>query len=130
MSKFMYVSECGDGVVVEAAVEGPKKAAAHVVGAARGSRGGIDASRRAAARPAPQACPTAPNVPLRTAGDKHRIVGGPAIRFGGWQKNARGPWPRAAQSAAEAARDHDAYFKTAQRRGAASRQQRPRQPRG
>ena len=48
-----YVSGRSDGVVVEAAVEGPKKAE-HVVGAARGSRGGIDASRRAGA-PAPQA---------------------------------------------------------------------------
>ena len=46
MSKCMNVMR-SDGVVVEAAVEGPKKAAAHVVGAARGSRGGIDASRRA-----------------------------------------------------------------------------------
>ena len=47
MSKCVHVVR-GDGVVVEAAVEGPKKAE-HVVGAARGSRGGIDASRRAAA---------------------------------------------------------------------------------
>ena len=45
VSKCVHVVR-GDGVVVEAAVEGPKKAE-HVVGAARGSRGGIDASRRA-----------------------------------------------------------------------------------
>ena len=45
MSKCKCVMR-GDGVVVEAAVEGPKKVE-HVVGAARGSRGGIDASRRA-----------------------------------------------------------------------------------
>ena len=58
VSKCMNVMR-SDGVVVEAAVEGPKKAAAHVVGAARGSRGGIDASRRAAvpARPASVAPP-------------------------------------------------------------------------
>ena len=57
VSKCVHVVR-GDGVVVEAAVEGPKKAE-HVVGAARGSRGGIDASRRAAApvRPASVAPP-------------------------------------------------------------------------
>ena len=60
MSKCVHVVR-GDGVVVEAAVEGPKKAE-HVVGAARGSRGGIDASRRAAA----PARPASVGPPLQT----------------------------------------------------------------
>ena len=55
MSKCVHVVR-GDGVVVEAAVEGPKKAE-HVVGAARGSRGGIDASRRAGAPARPASVP-------------------------------------------------------------------------
>ena len=61
VSKCVHVVR-GDGVVVEAAVEGPKKAAAHVVGAARGSRGGIDASR---AVPPHKRSPTALHVLFR-----------------------------------------------------------------
>ena len=74
MSKFVSVVRGGGGIVVEAALEGPKKAAAHVVGAARGSRGGIDASRRAGP-------PRKRGPPLRAysyAPDRHAYgVGGP-----------------------------------------------------
>ena len=81
MSKFVRVTTAlirGDGVVVEAAVEGPKKAE-HVVGAARGSRGGIDASRRAAAPGPPRKrALTAPRVLLRTGPTRiEGRVGGP-----------------------------------------------------
>ena len=61
-----------------------------------------------------------------TGATHRRGVGGPAIRLAGSAKNARGPWPRTAQSAAEAARGDDSYSKAAQRRGPAPGQQRPR----
>ena len=72
VSKCVHVVR-GDGVVVEAAVEGPKKAAAYA-GIARWHR--RQPPRRRAGPPRKRS-PTALNVPLRTAGDKHRIVGGP-----------------------------------------------------
>ena len=72
MSKFMYVSECGDGVVVEAAVEGPKKAAAHVVGAARGDRA-VASTPAAPSRPTSVAPPLSTYSSVPTTSGKHRI---------------------------------------------------------
>ena len=58
MSKFMYVSECGDGVVVEAAVEGGRTRRGRRAGIARWHR------RQPPRRPAPQASTTAQHAPL------------------------------------------------------------------
>ena len=69
----MSVVRGGGGIVVEAALEGPKKAAAHVVGAAPGSRSGIDASPAAPARPASVAHRSARPPPPRTTAGKHRV---------------------------------------------------------
>ena len=118
MSKCKCVMR-SDGAVVEAA--------AQVVGApAAAARWSHARRRRPRTSVAHRSAFT--QTHWRTGATPRSGVGGPAIRFGGWQKNARGPWPRTAQLVDGAACEDDSYLKTAQRCRPAPGQQRPRQP--
>ena len=121
MSKCKCVMRSDGAVVVV-------EAAAQVVGAPAAAARRLHARRR---RPRTSVAHRSAFIQTHwmTGATHRRGVGGPRFGLaGGWQKNARGPWPRTAQLVDGAACEDDSYIKTAQRCRPAPGQQRPRQP--